>query len=129
MKREELRQWLRTLPKVKGGPSDQQPATNSNLSIVPTQGAAVSDPEIKDQNASTVDAGGGSDVLEDDADGGQSTDPDESADKSARLADDCGTFERLKAHWEEYVVPDWRSASEEIRARFRAEVLGYVHGA
>jgi hypothetical protein len=55
----------------------------------------------------------------------QSIAPNENADKTARSINDDGGFERMKAHWEKYLGPDWKDAPEETRARFLIEVLGY----
>ena len=55
----------------------------------------------------------------------QSIAPNENADKTAHRINGDSCFERMKAHWERYLGPDWNHAPGETRARFLIEVLGY----
>jgi hypothetical protein len=55
---------------------------------------------------------------------GQSIVPDEDANKYSRPRKD-GKFARLKKRWNKYLVFDWEDASEETRARFVSDVMGY----
>jgi hypothetical protein len=66
-----------------------------------------------------------SERLKDDVCNDQFIVPSITVDKLAPRTENDERFERLKSRWEMYLAPDWKDTPEDIRARFRLEVLGY----
>ena len=143
LKREELQEWRRSLPKTVGDASSpQEAATDSDVAsppIAPTQdliesGLAPSTPsqhEIQDKpvvedglaaNPERPDKESDQPTVE--ADDDQPIVPNEDADQSARPGNNEGEFERFMARWEEYLATDWAAMSKETQGRVIA-ALGY----
>jgi hypothetical protein len=126
MKRYELQRWCnsqRERPtKVELVPSSKDTASDSAV-VSPPNAQGATESGVFPSALSHHDTQHSLAVQE--AVNDQSIAPNENADKTARSINDDGGFERMKAHWEKYLGPDWKDAPEETRARFLIEVLGY----